>query len=81
MTFQELEVESNISGRPYRESWEQSFRMHMEGSSRVPPPIKGWEAVHPQEMPMTYLNIRGEAVTCLGHPSEMWKYGWIGEPN
>ena len=59
VTFWEAEVESDISGRPYRESWEWSIRTHMEGSSGVPLPTQGQEAVHLWEMPMTYSNIGG----------------------
>ena len=59
VTFWELEVESDISGRPYREPQEHSFRMHVEKSSGVPLPTQRQEVVHPWETPMAYLNIRG----------------------
>ena len=49
VTFQELEVESE-SGRPYGEFLECPLRMNIERSNRVPPPIWGWDVVHPQEM-------------------------------
>ena len=59
VTFWEPEVESIISGRPYRGPWECSFRMYMEESSGVPLPALRQEVVHPQETPIAYSNIRG----------------------
>ena len=81
VTFWEPDVEPDSSERPYRGPWGHSFRTYLEEGKGVPPPTQRQEMVDPQDMPITYLDVRGGQLSAWAFNQECWSMaGLAGLP-